>query len=211
MTTCDVVSPIADPCSSLADRGQPREEIQECGALFQAEEQGHAEEFCEALSSVYVAMATLGAESEALTDDHRVTGFHAQVEPKIGVHGYLQRLQQFFRCSDCCHVVALIYIDRMINFHPHLRVTPRTIHRLLAVATVVGVKFLDDVFYSNVFCAKICGLRVQELNQLEARFLMLLRWNLVVKPGEYDAYLRQITSVSEALTSSRSASEFGAG
>jgi len=211
---------MADPSSSLADQEQLREEPSQCDGVTHhqgdeaslrnfssesdEEDQGHAKAFCESLSSVYLALAALGAESEAHPSDQRVTSFHARIEPKIGVCDYLCRLQQFFRCSECCHVVALVYIDRMANLHPEITVTTRSIHRLLAVATVIGAKFLDDVYFSNAFYAKVCGLRVKELNHLEAKFLTLLRWNLVVSPVEYDAYLRQIRLVFEARTRSRS-------
>eukprot|EP00930_Biecheleria_cincta_P007322 TRINITY_DN108532_c0_g1_i1.p1 TRINITY_DN108532_c0_g1~~TRINITY_DN108532_c0_g1_i1.p1 ORF type:complete len:271 (+),score=44.89 TRINITY_DN108532_c0_g1_i1:71-883(+) len=221
-TESEDVTPMANLSSSPADQEQLMEEPTLCDgmALHQAgdvglrnfssesdeDDQSHAKAFCESLSFVYLALTNLGAQSVAHHGD-RVTGFHAQVEPKIGVHDYQCRLQQFFQCSESCHVMALIYIDRMVNLHSEITVTTRNIHRLLAVATVVSAKFLDDVYFSNAFYAKVCGLRVKELNQLETNFLMLLRWNLVVRPGEYDAYLRQIRLVFEARTSSRSGLE----
>ena len=31
------------------------------------------------------------------------------------VHAYLERIKKYARCSDSCFVVALIYIDRLIE------------------------------------------------------------------------------------------------
>eukprot|EP00931_Biecheleriopsis_adriatica_P036188 TRINITY_DN20854_c0_g1_i1.p1 TRINITY_DN20854_c0_g1~~TRINITY_DN20854_c0_g1_i1.p1 ORF type:complete len:214 (+),score=42.25 TRINITY_DN20854_c0_g1_i1:71-712(+) len=147
-------------------------------------------ELSDALFAVYQALASIGGQGP-----QRMTRFHSKVPPAVRIQDYARRLQQYFKCSDACHVVALIYIDRLVKMHPEMAVSPLSIHRMLATATLVSAKFLDDVYYSNSFYAKVCGLRPCEMNVLEATFLSLLRWRLFVSEEEFAAYLSQLTKV----------------
>eukprot|EP00440_Ansanella_granifera_P052024 gb/GFBE01056402.1/.p1 GENE.gb/GFBE01056402.1/~~gb/GFBE01056402.1/.p1 ORF type:complete len:138 (+),score=35.28 gb/GFBE01056402.1/:1-414(+) len=129
-------------------------------------------------------------------EEQRLTRFHSKVEPTVGVEPYMERIWQYFNCSDSCHVLALVYIDRLVKLNPEFVVSSLTIHRLLAVATLISAKFLDDVYFSNAYYAKVCGLSVQELNRLEAGFMQMIRWKLSVPGAEYAAYLAQVLRAS---------------
>mmetsp|Transcript_102246 Transcript_102246/g.181551 ORF Transcript_102246/g.181551 Transcript_102246/m.181551 type:complete len:100 (-) Transcript_102246:132-431(-) len=94
--------------------------------------------------------------------------------------------------------MALIYIDRIVRLG-EVTVNSLTIHRLLAAATVVSAKFLDDLFYSNEHYAKVCGLRLKELNSLERSFVSLLRWKLAVAPAGYNVYRSQVQRAVHAV------------
>eukprot|EP01052_Picozoa_sp_SAG31_P025446 SAG31_NODE_2230_length_6144_cov_3.629115_8_plen_91_part_00 len=59
------------------------------------------------------------------------TIFHALKPPAISVHKYLQRIFQYANCSRSCFVVALIYIDRIIQRNANFMITSLNIHRLL--------------------------------------------------------------------------------
>jgi hypothetical protein len=54
------------------------------------------------------------------------------------------------------------------------------IHRILISAVMVAVKFMSDVFFTNAHMAKVGGLPLQELNQLEMEFLKMCDYNLTV-------------------------------
>eukprot|EP00441_Pelagodinium_beii_P047042 CAMPEP_0197622722 /NCGR_PEP_ID=MMETSP1338-20131121/2902_1 /TAXON_ID=43686 ORGANISM="Pelagodinium beii, Strain RCC1491" /NCGR_SAMPLE_ID=MMETSP1338 /ASSEMBLY_ACC=CAM_ASM_000754 /LENGTH=97 /DNA_ID=CAMNT_0043192471 /DNA_START=43 /DNA_END=336 /DNA_ORIENTATION=- len=87
--------------------------------------------------------------------------------------------------------MALIYIDRLVKIQG-IVVNRFTIHRLLATATVVSAKFLDDQYYSNKWYADVCGLKLKQLNSLERCFMSLLRWKVAVSPEEFGAYQSQV-------------------
>ncbi|KAF9432949.1 hypothetical protein BGZ76_010101 [Entomortierella beljakovae] len=74
---------------------------------------------------------------------------------------------------------------------PKLPVTPNgfrinsfNVHRLLITCTMVAAKFTSDHFYSNARYAKVGGLSLLELNQLELEFLFTMRFELNVKVEE---------------------------
>eukprot|EP00931_Biecheleriopsis_adriatica_P007156 TRINITY_DN108474_c0_g1_i1.p1 TRINITY_DN108474_c0_g1~~TRINITY_DN108474_c0_g1_i1.p1 ORF type:complete len:280 (-),score=69.50 TRINITY_DN108474_c0_g1_i1:60-899(-) len=150
---------------------------------------------CSSLTAVYRSLVNM-AKQKGTHEKEKLTRFHSKVEPSVGVEPYIQRMWQYFNCSESCHVMALVYIDRVVKLNPEFVVSNLTIHRLLAVATLVSAKFSDDVYFSNAYYAKVCGLSLQELNRLEGCFLQMIKWKLSVPNTEYHAYLAQVLKAS---------------
>mmetsp|Transcript_62048 Transcript_62048/g.108633 ORF Transcript_62048/g.108633 Transcript_62048/m.108633 type:complete len:253 (-) Transcript_62048:26-784(-) len=126
----------------------------------------------------------------------QVTCFHSVQPPSMSMSAYAARLRTYFLCSDTCLLVALMYMDRIIKKHPHIRVSNLSSHRLFATALVIAVKFNEDKYYSNAYYAKVAGLRLQEVNKLERRFLQLLDWKVIVQQEEYAMYFELITAAA---------------
>mmetsp|Transcript_18472 Transcript_18472/g.41788 ORF Transcript_18472/g.41788 Transcript_18472/m.41788 type:complete len:284 (+) Transcript_18472:1-852(+) len=142
--------------------------------------------FITALANVLTHLASLAGRPQ------RVTRFHAIRAPQLSVHDYLTRVATYFHCSNECFVLALVYIDRILQLHPEFTICSLNIHRLLVTSVMLAAKFFDDVYYSNAYYAKVGGVRVQELNVLEALFLHLLGWRVHVLPQEYEQYRRHV-------------------
>ena len=51
--------------------------------------------------------------------------------------------------SDCCFLVGLVYLDRLKQHEPALRITPTSLQRLLLVAVMLAAKFLEDAAIPN--------------------------------------------------------------
>ncbi|KAF9115257.1 hypothetical protein BGX27_008378 [Mortierella sp. AM989] len=64
------------------------------------------------------------------------------------------------------------------------RINSFNVHRLLITCIMVAAKFTSDHFYSNARYAKVGGLSLLELNQLELEFLFTTRFELNVKVEE---------------------------
>ncbi|KAI8599876.1 cyclin-domain-containing protein, partial [Dissophora ornata] len=62
------------------------------------------------------------------------------------------------------------------------------IHRLLITSILVASKFSSDVFYPNVRYARVGGLPLSELNQLELEFLFLSQFELNTTEPELQTY-----------------------
>jgi len=116
-----------------------------------------------------------------------ITVFHAQAKPEISVRDYLIRISKYGNFSKSVGVAALIYIDRVLERHPEIVMTSRTVHRLIIVATLLAAKFNDDVHLGNSAFAQIGGIRTVELNRLEVNFLKLIDFSLVVSSELYSA------------------------
>ncbi|KAF8935887.1 hypothetical protein BGZ58_004752 [Dissophora ornata] len=64
------------------------------------------------------------------------------------------------------------------------RINSFNVHRLLITCLMVAAKFTSDLFYSNARYAKVGGLSLPELNQLELEFLFTTKFELNVKVEE---------------------------
>ena len=75
---------------------------------------------------------------------------------------YAKRILNHSRSSPCCLVAALIYIQRIQRRRPNIRLSSRTLQRLLLVAAMVAAKYLEDLVYFNSYWAEIGELALQE-------------------------------------------------
>lgn len=120
--------------------------------------------------------------------------FRMTAVPKITIADYLTRLRTHLPV-DASFILALVYISRIQKC---VAITSFTWLRLLITAITVASKFIDDeedVHYNNAFYAKLGGLSVTKLDELEIHFLKLLQWRLFVTEAEYAQY-HQLTQQS---------------
>jgi len=122
----------------------------------------------------------------------QLTLFHANKTPSVSIQSYLQRITSFHPCSHDCYIVALIYIDRIIQNNQNFVLTSRNVHRLLITSVMLASKFFDDSFYNNMYYAKLGGLPVSEVNLLEIHFLFLMDFSLNVTPEVFGRYRSEL-------------------
>ena len=90
----------------------------------------------------------LVATNDRLGSNHQITKFHALRAPNISVKDYLERIFKYASCSSECFVLALIYIDRVIQRNQFV-VNSLNVHRVLITAIMLAAKFFDDQYYNN--------------------------------------------------------------
>ncbi|PCH41570.1 cyclin-like 2, partial [Wolfiporia cocos MD-104 SS10] len=115
--------------------------------------------------------------------------FHARNVPAIALDGYLNRIHKYCPASNEVFVSLLVYLDRMTRMAKEAcgRTFPidmYNIHRLIIAGVTVASKFFSDVFYTNSRYAKVGGLPLAELNQLELQFLLLNDFRLPISVEE---------------------------
>ena len=71
------------------------------------------------------------------------------IRSPISASRYVQRIMKYGRVSECCVLIAVIYIERIKLAGHVLRLSSTSLQRLLAVAVMVAAKFFDEPFYSN--------------------------------------------------------------
>lgn len=134
-------------------------------------------------------------KSTARLDGGQLTKFHALKAPGIGVEAYLDRVHKYASCSNECFILALIYIDRLIERNNFL-LTDLNVHRVVITAILLAAKFFDDAYYNNAYYAKIGGLLVSELNGLEVDFLFRINFSLHVQPDVFAKYKAELVAHS---------------
>ena len=101
------------------------------------------------------------------------------------------RVFKYSHCSIECLVLALIYIDRLIQSGT-IPVNSFTIHRVIISSVVVAIKFFDDTFYLNNHYARIGGIETEELSFLELEFLKNINFSLHVTCEDYQKYHNEL-------------------
>ncbi|KNE55928.1 hypothetical protein AMAG_01784 [Allomyces macrogynus ATCC 38327] len=135
-------------------------------------------------------LTTIAAANDPLvrTASVAISRFHTRALPPISVHAYLVRVLKYAPCPSLVFIAVLVYLDRMARARVPFIVCSSNVHRLLITAIMVATKFHSDVFYTNAHYAKVGGVSVAELNQLELEFLFMNEFNLMVPPEELQHY-----------------------
>jgi len=114
--------------------------------------------------------------------------FHSVKAPPMAIVEYLERIRKYYRCSNECFVMALVYIDRVSKTDPSMKVCDLTVHRLLMISVMLAAKFHDDLYFGIDYYSKVGGLRLQETRWLESTMLKMLDWKMNVSIEEYELY-----------------------
>lgn len=127
------------------------------------------------------------------SDPGQVTKFHALKAPGIGILQYLERIHKYASCSTECFILALVYIDRLIQRNNFL-LTKLNVHRVVITSILLAAKFFDDAYYNNAYYAKVGGVLVSEMNGLEVEFLFRINFSLHISPEVYKKYHDELIS-----------------
>lgn len=122
-----------------------------------------------------------------------VTKFHALKAPAISIEQYLERIHKYASCSTECFILALIYIDRLIQRNNFI-LSELNVHRVCVTAILLAAKFFDDAYYNNAYYAKVGGVLVSEMNGLEVEFLFRINFSLHVTPEVFVKYQDELIS-----------------
>eukprot|EP00554_Chaetoceros_debilis_P008083 CAMPEP_0194079020 /NCGR_PEP_ID=MMETSP0149-20130528/5271_1 /TAXON_ID=122233 /ORGANISM="Chaetoceros debilis, Strain MM31A-1" /LENGTH=252 /DNA_ID=CAMNT_0038760379 /DNA_START=618 /DNA_END=1373 /DNA_ORIENTATION=+ len=141
-----------------------------------------------------------------LPNGENVTKFHALKAPGISIQQYLERIHKYASCSTECFILALIYIDRLIQRNNFI-LSDLNVHRVVITAILLAAKFFDDAYYNNAYYAKVGGVLVSEMNGLEVEFLFRINFSLHVTPEVFVKYQDELVShaIGAGLESPRTA------
>ncbi|KAM3134033.1 hypothetical protein pb186bvf_013875 [Paramecium bursaria] len=124
--------------------------------------------------------------------DTCVTKFHSIKIPAIDIDAYLFRIAKYSKASEQCFVLALIYLDRIQELNTSIILNSYCIHRFLIVAIMIAIKFYDDEYYKNEYYAKIGGITIKEMSELEKEFLDLIQYQLYVDQEFFRLYEQRL-------------------
>lgn len=106
------------------------------------------------------------------------TRAHAQKHTKTHNHCDDNRYSQ---ASTQAYATGAVILQRLCSSTPApLFLHSRSFQRLLIVAFMLAAKLYDDIYLSNKVWAKIGGISVSEINDLELVFLKALGWSAAV-------------------------------
>ena len=107
--------------------------------------------------------------------------------PYISIKDYLEHLYKYSKINSSTIALILIYIDRICNV-TKCKLSYYIIHKLILGAMILAIKYNEDVFCSLKFYAKLGGITLNELRNLEVNFISLINFNLFVSDELFSKY-----------------------
>ncbi|XP_010934119.1 cyclin-P4-1-like [Elaeis guineensis] len=156
------------------------------------------------LSSVLRRLAELNdlaIHGRLAAPNHRASAFHAPRVPGISVQSYLERIFHYADCSPTCYVVAYVYLERFARRHPPVFINSFNIHRLLLTSILTAIKFMERIHYDNAYFARVGGITLMEMNNLEVNFLFGVGFELNVTPTVFYSYCSRLREEMHLLES----------
>lgn len=99
--------------------------------------------------------------------------FTALRPPSISVQAYIKRIIKYCELSKHLLLAAMFYLEDVF-------VTDLNIYRLILIAVSLTLKMEQDDHFSSKWMAKVGGIPVSELIQLEIYFLKFKNWNMFI-------------------------------
>lgn len=121
--------------------------------------------------------------------------------PNIAFDYIFFSIHRYASCSNECFILALIYIDRLIQRNNFL-LSELNVHRVVVTSVLLAAKFFDDAYYNNAYYAKVGGVLVHEMNGLEVDFLFRINFSLHATPDEFTKYRNELLSHANVGTPS---------
>ena len=113
--------------------------------------------------------------------------FTSKYIPSITLIKYLERIMRYTEAEESTFLIALIYIDR-IGKISNVILTPFNVHKLIFVSVLLAIKYNEDTIYNFNYYSLVSGISINELQQLEIDFLILLKFKLYINKNEFSNY-----------------------
>jgi hypothetical protein len=113
--------------------------------------------------------------------------FYSKNIPLISIKDYLEHIYKYTKINTSTIILILIYIDRICNIHK-CKLCYYNIHKLILGSMIIAIKYNEDEYYSQKFYAKIGGVTLAEICNLEYNFLSLINYNLFVNDNLFGKY-----------------------
>jgi len=125
--------------------------------------------------------------------DDRYSYYETNAPPGISIDAYVQRIAEYTYISPSTLLSSLIILDRLAGRHPTLLFTTLNIYKLFFVAVRISSKVVDLRTLNNRNFAPVGGISNRHLNDIEARMLIDLRFDLYISPQDFKTYVKRAT------------------
>ena len=116
--------------------------------------------------------------------------FSMKMKPSISVIDFIKRLVNYSNVENSTLIMAVIYLDKILS--KKLFLTEYNVHLLFSVCLLEAIKMNEDKIYLNSVYAKIFGISLRKLNQIEYEFLGIMKFNLHIDEKEFETINTQL-------------------
>jgi hypothetical protein len=119
-----------------------------------------------------------------------------QIEIFKSLCEFVQRTLRYISGTLSQHICSLYLMDLLFRSLPSLRLTRKNVQRVFVCATCIGQKITDeDHFYRNERYAKIAGIPLKEMNEMERVFLNSTQFGIHIDQNKVNEYVCCVTSL----------------
>lgn len=130
-----------------------------------------------------MTMYALHCSPICVADVDVTQSFQHRMQSPPSFRKWVNQVLSATRLPSSTILLSLHYLnDRVAHFPETVSTSENQIYRLLAVALILGSKFLDDNTFINRSWSDVTAIKVHELNQLEMKWLALINYDLHVDP-----------------------------
>ena len=121
--------------------------------------------------------------------------FSTKSPSKVTLQYFFGRIKKYTKIEKSTIIIILIYADRMCTTSGII-LNPHNIHRIILGCLLLAIKYNEDLYFTNEQYAKVGGVSIQELNDLEIYSIQLLNFNLFISEDIYEKYIQYISNYS---------------
>ena len=136
------------------------------------------------ISNYIVNILIKNREKTKMNINHIKDPLYSNKVPIIRIEDYIIRLVKFSKMEISTLILTFIYIKRFIDKENFI-IAFNNIFRLIISCSILAIKFNENKSFKNSFYAKIGGLGVEDLNNLEFNIFCRLDFNLRVLDEEF--------------------------
>ena len=141
------------------------------------------------ISEILTEISSQNSNVEYNPDDP----FSSKSPSNVTLEYFFGRIKKYSQIEKSTLIIILIYADRMCTTSGII-LNPHNIHRIILGCLLLAIKYNEDVYFTNEHYAKVGGVSVKELNELEYFSIELLNFNLFISDDIYQKYLKYITN-----------------
>ena len=110
--------------------------------------------------------------------------FSAKKIPNLTIEDFLMRVVKYSKLEISSLLSLYIYIMKLLKINPEIVLSYCNAYRIILGACVLSVKFHEDYKFPFLYYAKIGGMTVQELTEVEYSFYTRIHFELFVTEEE---------------------------
>ncbi|XP_064466172.1 cyclin-Y-like protein 1 [Ornithodoros turicata] len=154
--------------------------------------------------AIYYHIRHRGSRRTSDIFDERIHPLSREAVPDAGrdpdhrtVYRFVRTLFSAAQLSAECAIITLVYLERLLTY-AEIDIAPCTWRRIVLGAVLLASKVWDDQAVWNVdYCQILKEITVEDMNELERRFLELLQFNINVPASVYAKYYFDLRTLAD--------------
>lgn len=110
--------------------------------------------------------------------------FYLKKKPKISLMVFIDRIVEYTDISKSTFAYSFALIEKFLLKNPKYVLSSNNYFLLLLISVVVSLKIQEDCIYNNQVYAKIGGITLSKINELEKSFLDSLEFRVYITEEE---------------------------